>query len=59
MNERPSWAVPKDPQLRWTCLNLYCTRKPGHTEPAQNRSSRAPSRQRTDREGTPGHDLVQ
>lgn len=59
MCECPNWTVPKDPRLRWTCLSLYCTPEPGHTEPAQNRSSRAPSRRWTDREETPGHDLVQ
>src|SRR5690606_13450497 len=52
--ERPSWAVPKDPQSRRTCLSLYCTPEPGHTEPAQGRRRRrrAPSRRRIDREDT-------
>src|SRR5699024_3365256 len=31
--ERPSWAVPKDPQSRRTCLGIRCTPEPGHAEP--------------------------
>ncbi len=35
MYERPSWAVPKDPQSRRTCLGLHFTPEPGHMEPAR------------------------
>ncbi|GAA1558585.1 hypothetical protein GCM10009691_35800 [Brevibacterium picturae] len=33
MYERPSWAVPKDPQSRRTCLDLHFTPDTGHAEP--------------------------
>lgn len=33
MYERPRWAVPKDPQMRRTCLTFHSTPEHGHAEP--------------------------